>query len=191
MTSSYTLMAALFPTRVASIFSYLEAAFGLGMIVGPTLGGAIYELGGFTFPFAVLGAFLMVGCFVIHFLILFLNCSRPSSITLPSLATSLIPTPNFSVNNSKASANSCSVPSSNAQQHKLSLEAVIKYPNNDHEIDLYLDMDTNEDENKRVKPSMINFINDRYIIFDSLAIITSLNFIGFNAATLEPHLRQF
>ena len=34
MTSSYTVMAAKFPTRVASTFSYLEAAFGIGLIVG-------------------------------------------------------------------------------------------------------------------------------------------------------------
>lgn len=34
MTSSYTVMAAQFPTRVASTFSYLEAAFGIGLIVG-------------------------------------------------------------------------------------------------------------------------------------------------------------
>lgn len=29
------------------------------------------------------------------------------------------------------------------------------------------------------------------IILDSLCVVTSLTFIGFNAATLEPHLRQF
>ena len=34
-------------------------------------------------------------------------------------------------------------------------------------------------------------MSDFGVILDSLAIITALNFIGFNAATLEPHLRQF
>lgn len=29
------------------------------------------------------------------------------------------------------------------------------------------------------------------IILDALCVVTSLNFIGYNAATLEPHLRQF
>lgn len=39
--------------------------------------------------------------------------------------------------------------------------------------------------------SMLAFVNDSGIVYDILAIVTSLNFIGFNAATLEPHLRQF
>ena len=125
MTSSYTVMAAKFPTRVASTFSYLEAAFGVGLIVGPTLGGALYELGGFAYPFIALGTFLLAGCFVIQFL---MPASEQKSLT-------------------------------NSANHE--------------------------------EANMIRFICDRGIIFDVMAIVTSLNFIGFNAATLEPHLRQF
>lgn len=43
-------------------------------------------------------------------------------------------------------------------------------------------------------PKAINFwrfILDAGIILDSLVVLISTNFFGFNAATLEPHLRQF
>jgi hypothetical protein len=35
------------------------------------------------------------------------------------------------------------------------------------------------------------FLSDGNTLLDAAATATSLNFIGFNAATLEPHLRQF
>ena len=48
-----------FPENVATMFAVLETFFGIGMIVGPTVGGALYEAGGFTLPFALLGAILV------------------------------------------------------------------------------------------------------------------------------------
>jgi len=39
--------------------------------------------------------------------------------------------------------------------------------------------------------NIFSFLADFSILLDALAIASSLNFIGFNAATLEPHLRQF
>ena len=44
-----------FPDNVATMFAILETFFGIGMIVGPTVGGALYEAGGFTLPFVSLG----------------------------------------------------------------------------------------------------------------------------------------
>ena len=44
-----------FPNNVATMFAILETFFGIGMIMGPTVGGALYELGGFTLPFVSLG----------------------------------------------------------------------------------------------------------------------------------------
>ena len=44
-----------FPNNVATMFAVLETFFGIGMIMGPTIGGALYELGGFTLPFVSLG----------------------------------------------------------------------------------------------------------------------------------------
>lgn len=47
----------------------LETFFGLGLIVGPTLGGALYSLGGYSLPFAVLGSALfcaaLMSCIVL------------------------------------------------------------------------------------------------------------------------------
>lgn len=39
--------------------------------------------------------------------------------------------------------------------------------------------------------SLWKFICDGNTLLDAAATATALNFIGFNAATLEPHLRQF
>ena len=44
-----------FPENVATMFAILETFFGIGLIVGPTVGGALYEAGGFTLPFVSLG----------------------------------------------------------------------------------------------------------------------------------------
>lgn len=55
LTASFAIIAKEFPNNVATMFASLETFFGLGLIVGPTLGGALYELGGYSLPFAVLG----------------------------------------------------------------------------------------------------------------------------------------
>ncbi|XP_059049147.1 MFS-type transporter SLC18B1-like [Achroia grisella] len=58
LTASFAIIAKEFPNNVASMFASLETFFGLGLIVGPMLGGTLYSLGGYTLPFAVLGSAL-------------------------------------------------------------------------------------------------------------------------------------
>ncbi|XP_075981386.1 MFS-type transporter SLC18B1-like [Anticarsia gemmatalis] len=58
LTASFAIIAKEFPNNVATMFASLETFFGLGLIVGPTLGGALYALGGYSLPFAVLGSAL-------------------------------------------------------------------------------------------------------------------------------------
>ncbi|CAB3221001.1 unnamed protein product [Arctia plantaginis] len=58
LTASFAIIAKEFPNNVATMFASLETFFGLGLIVGPTLGGALYAAGGYTLPFAVLGSAL-------------------------------------------------------------------------------------------------------------------------------------
>ncbi|CAG5036397.1 unnamed protein product [Parnassius apollo] len=58
LTASFAIIAKEFPNNVATMFASLETFFGLGLIVGPTLGGALYGIGGYYLPFAVLGATL-------------------------------------------------------------------------------------------------------------------------------------
>ena len=59
-TSGFAVTASIFPHHIATIFGLLETATGLGMMVGPAFGGLLYEFGGFTLPFVVLGAFMIV-----------------------------------------------------------------------------------------------------------------------------------
>ena len=61
MTSSYTIMSQQFPDSIATTFSLLQTSFGLGLILGPTLGGTFYQVGGFVTPFVTLGTFLLLG----------------------------------------------------------------------------------------------------------------------------------
>jgi len=60
LASSFTMVALLFPESVSTIFGTVEMSFGVGMIIGPTVGGGLYEVGGFTLPFVLLGVILLV-----------------------------------------------------------------------------------------------------------------------------------
>ena len=46
-----------------------EISTGIGMIVGPLLGGLLYTVGGFALPFYVVGAMMLFGAFINYFLI--------------------------------------------------------------------------------------------------------------------------
>lgn len=58
LTASFAIIAKEFPDNIATTFASLETFFGLGLIVGPTVGGALYQVGGYTTPFVVLGSAL-------------------------------------------------------------------------------------------------------------------------------------
>ncbi|CAK9807234.1 MFS-type transporter SLC18B1 [Anthophora plagiata] len=60
LTASFAIIAKEFPDNVATTFASLETFFGLGLIVGPTVGGALYQIGGYTTPFVVLGSALFI-----------------------------------------------------------------------------------------------------------------------------------
>ena len=72
LSSSFTMVAKVFPNSVSTMFGVVEMAFGVGMIIGPTVGGALYQAGGYTLPFGVLGGILIIQAIV-------------SSISLPKL----------------------------------------------------------------------------------------------------------
>ncbi|XP_053205515.1 MFS-type transporter SLC18B1-like [Panonychus citri] len=120
LTSCYTIMPLEFPDHISFLFALLETFFGLGLIVGPTVGGALFEVGGYITPFAVLGTCMILGSLV-------------SIILLPK--------------------------SGGVTQSK--------------------------------SPSVFAFLCDIGTLLDVLTIAGCLNLIGFNAATLEHHLRQF
>ena len=51
------------------MFACLETFFGIGLIVGPTVGGALYSVGGYTLPFAALGTLLIGAAIMTHFVL--------------------------------------------------------------------------------------------------------------------------
>ncbi|XP_068220297.1 MFS-type transporter SLC18B1-like [Palaemon carinicauda] len=59
LTASFSIIAKEFPENVGATFASLETCYGLGMIAGPTLGGALFEVGGYTLPFVSLGGTLI------------------------------------------------------------------------------------------------------------------------------------
>merc|ERR1712088_590658 len=69
LTGSFSAIAREFPDKVASMFAMIELFFGVGEIVGPVVGGALYEVGGFTLPFAVMGSLLFLSSIFIYFVL--------------------------------------------------------------------------------------------------------------------------
>ena len=69
ITSAFSIIAQEFPDDVASTFAALETCFGIGLILGPTIGGVLYEAGGFLLPFAVVGGLLAFSGILIFFLL--------------------------------------------------------------------------------------------------------------------------
>ncbi|CAL8093259.1 unnamed protein product [Orchesella dallaii] len=65
--ATFTIIACEFPESVATTFASLETFFGLGMILGPTVGGALFEVGGFSLPFFVVGGALLLTAFLSSF----------------------------------------------------------------------------------------------------------------------------
>lgn len=69
LTGSFSAIAREFPDKVASMFALIELFFGIGEIVGPVVGGALYEVGGFTLPFAIMGSILCCSSVFIFFVL--------------------------------------------------------------------------------------------------------------------------
>ncbi|XP_072382231.1 MFS-type transporter SLC18B1-like [Diabrotica undecimpunctata] len=69
LTASFAIIAKEFPENVATTFACLETFFGLGLIVGPTVGGALYQTGGYTLPFAVMGSLLILSAILTAFVL--------------------------------------------------------------------------------------------------------------------------
>ncbi|CAG5122705.1 unnamed protein product [Candidula unifasciata] len=59
-TASFAIISNEFPNHIASVFATLETCIGIGLMVGPTIGGALYEVGGFGLPFWVVGVIIII-----------------------------------------------------------------------------------------------------------------------------------
>lgn len=67
--AAFTITAKEFPENVATMFACMETFFGVGLIVGPSVGGALYELGGYYLPFVSLGSCLVLAACLTLFLL--------------------------------------------------------------------------------------------------------------------------
>ena len=59
-TASYTYIMYTFPDDIGTAFGLTETCVGLGMSLGPAIGSALYALGGYGFPFYVLGTLIII-----------------------------------------------------------------------------------------------------------------------------------
>nr|XP_040056203.1 MFS-type transporter SLC18B1 isoform X1 [Gasterosteus aculeatus aculeatus] len=60
MTSTFAMTGKIFPNNVATVLGCLEVFTGLGLILGPPLGGWLYQSFGYEVPFMLLGCFLLI-----------------------------------------------------------------------------------------------------------------------------------
>lgn len=59
-TASYVFVINTFPNNIGSVLGILETFVGLGMSIGPAVGGLLYSVGGFGLPFYTLGVVIVV-----------------------------------------------------------------------------------------------------------------------------------
>lgn len=79
--SSFSIVAQEFPENIASTFAIIETFFGVGLIIGPSVGGVLYEIGGFFLPFAVVGVLLgLAGIFLVIVLPSYTNSVEQQSL---------------------------------------------------------------------------------------------------------------
>ncbi|KAJ8321638.1 hypothetical protein KUTeg_000109 [Tegillarca granosa] len=69
VTALFAIIAHEFPSHVATVFGSLESFSGMGAMVGPPIGGALYALGGYGLPFYVNGGVVIINGILCSYLI--------------------------------------------------------------------------------------------------------------------------
>ncbi|XP_063246109.1 MFS-type transporter SLC18B1 isoform X2 [Prinia subflava] len=59
ITASFSILAKAFPTNIATVLGSLEIFSGLGLVLGPPLGGFLYQSFGYEVPFITLGCIVL------------------------------------------------------------------------------------------------------------------------------------
>ena len=59
-TAVFSVVTVMFPTSISTVYAVLETAVCTGMIIGPSLGGWLFKVGGFGLPFYVVGGLLLL-----------------------------------------------------------------------------------------------------------------------------------
>ncbi|NWI58719.1 S18B1 protein, partial [Calyptomena viridis] len=60
ITASFSILAKAFPSSIATVLGSLEIFTGLGLVLGPPLGGFLYQSFGYEVPFIILGCIVLV-----------------------------------------------------------------------------------------------------------------------------------
>ncbi|KAK1338035.1 hypothetical protein QTO34_001142 [Cnephaeus nilssonii] len=60
ITASFSILAKAFPNHVATVLGSLEIFSGLGLVLGPPLGGFLYQSFGYEVPFILLGCIILL-----------------------------------------------------------------------------------------------------------------------------------
>ncbi|XP_066229294.1 MFS-type transporter SLC18B1 isoform X3 [Saccopteryx leptura] len=60
ITASFAILVKAFPNNVATVLGSLEIFTGLGLVLGPPLGGFLYQSFGYEFPFIFLGCIILL-----------------------------------------------------------------------------------------------------------------------------------
>lgn len=77
-TASCTILIDQFPDDIGTVFGFTETCIGIGMSIGPAIGGALYSVGGFGLPFFTLGVFVVLTSPICWFLMR--NMSDPEIV---------------------------------------------------------------------------------------------------------------
>lgn len=75
--SALGILMKIFPNKVAKIMSWTQTCFGLGYMLGPGVGAALYSQGGFMLPFLVVGSLSTILSISLAFTIPNLNEEEP------------------------------------------------------------------------------------------------------------------
>lgn len=59
-TASYSIVLHIYPEHISTVFGIIETSVGVGMSIGPAIGGALYSVGGFGLPFYILGSCVLL-----------------------------------------------------------------------------------------------------------------------------------
>ncbi|XP_072034825.1 MFS-type transporter SLC18B1-like isoform X2 [Amphiura filiformis] len=68
-TALYTICAHTFPERTSFILSISEVMVGVGYAAGPAIGGILYKVGGYEFPFLILGGAVVFAVIISVFIL--------------------------------------------------------------------------------------------------------------------------
>ncbi|XP_015266809.1 PREDICTED: MFS-type transporter SLC18B1 isoform X1 [Gekko japonicus] len=60
MTASFSILAKAFPNNIATVLGSLEIFTGLGLVLGPPIGGFLYQTFGYEVPFIALGCVVLI-----------------------------------------------------------------------------------------------------------------------------------